>query len=264
MRTGIAGWGLAAAGMALVWVLHRRLRNAGIVDVAWAAEVAMVAGLFAAIGDGWPARRAAIAAVMMIWGGRLSLYLLRDRVIGRPEDGRYLALRQRWGARATSRFFWFFQAQAIAAVFFALPALLAAANPAPAFSAIEAIALGLWVLALAGETTADRQLERFKADPAHRGRTCQAGLWRYSRHPNYFFEWLMWVAYGLFALGAPFGAAALLCPAAMLYLLLRVTGIPPTERQALRSREDYRRYQQTTSAFVPWKRRREQREGNGG
>ena len=111
----------------------------------------------------------------------------------------------------------------------------------------------LWAVALTGEAVADRQLARFKARPSSRGRTCREGLWRYSRHPNYFFEWLVWVAYALFALASPYGALALICPVVMLYLLFRVTGIPATEAQALRSKgDDYRRYQATTSVFVPW------------
>jgi steroid 5-alpha reductase family enzyme len=107
--------------------------------------------------------------------------------------------------------------------------------------------------AITGEALADAQLAAFKRDAANRGRVCEAGLWRYSRHPNYFFEWLIWVAYFVFAVGSPWGWVALIGPASILYLLLRVTGIPMTEEQSLRSRGDaYRRYQRTTSAFIPW------------
>jgi steroid 5-alpha reductase family enzyme len=112
------------------------------------------------------------------------------------------------------------------------------------------------MVAFTGEVTADRQLERFKADAVNGGRTCQVGLWRHSRHPNYFFEWLMWVACATFASGSPWGWTAFVCPAAMIVLLVKVTGIPPTEAQAIRSLGDaYREYQRTTSAFVPWFRR---------
>jgi steroid 5-alpha reductase family enzyme len=97
------------------------------------------------------------------------------------------------------------------------------------------------------------QLNAFKANAANRGKTCRAGLWKYSRHPNYFFEWLIWVAFCLFAIDSKYGYLALFPPALMLYFLFRVTGIPATEAQALRTRgEDYRRYQETTSVFVPW------------
>ena len=108
-------------------------------------------------------------------------------------------------------------------------------------------------MALAGESAADRQLEAFRRDPANRGKTCRVGLWRVSRHPNYFFEWLVWVAYFVFALASPWGWVTIYCPALMLFFLFRVTGIPATEAQALKSRgEDYRQYQRTTSAFFPW------------
>jgi steroid 5-alpha reductase family enzyme len=118
---------------------------------------------------------------------------------------------------------------------------------------IEWTALGLWLIGIAGESVADYQLKQFKADPANKGKTCDAGLWNYSRHPNYFFEWLIWVSYFVFALGSPFGWVSLIAPLLMIYFLLKVTGIPATEEQALKTKgEAYRRYQQTTSAFIPW------------
>jgi len=247
------GWILAAAVMALLWAGHLRLGNAGLVDPGWTGLVAALAIIDACYSDGLPARRSAIGFMMGSWGARLTIFLLYDRVIGRPEDGRFVELRRKFGVHATPRFFWFFQSQAFAAVLFSLPALLAASNDARDFSALEYIAAGLWIVAFSGETTADRQLLHFKMDPDNRGRVCQIGLWRVSRHPNYFFEWLMWVAYALFASAAPWGWVAFVCPAILLFLLLKVTGIPPTEAQAVRSRGDeYRRYQATTSAFVPW------------
>jgi steroid 5-alpha reductase family enzyme len=104
-----------------------------------------------------------------------------------------------------------------------------------------------------GESAADFQLMYFKSKPANHGVICQVGLWKYSRHPNYFFESLIWIAFALFAMGSPYGYVALIAPMLILYFLFRVTGIPATEAQALRSKgESYRRYQQTTSAFVPW------------
>jgi steroid 5-alpha reductase family enzyme len=247
------GWILAAAVMALLWAGHLRLENAGLVDPGWTGLVAALAIIDACYSDGLPARRSAIGFMMGSWGARLAIFLLYDRVIGRPEDGRYVELRRTFGTRAATRFFWFFQAQAVAAVLFSLPALLAASNAAREFSILEYVAAGLWIVAFSGETTADRQLLHFKMDPDNRGRVCQVGLWRFSRHPNYFFEWMMWVAYALFAAASPWGWLAVVCPALMLFLLLRVTGIPATEAQAIRSRGDeYRRYQTTTSRFVPW------------
>jgi steroid 5-alpha reductase family enzyme len=130
---------------------------------------------------------------------------------------------------------------------------LSALNPQPQLAVFEYAGTALWLVAWIGEFLADSQLQSFKSNPANRGTTCRVGLWRYSRHPNYFFEWLIWVAFAVFAMGSPFGYVAVFAPLLMLFFLFRVTGIPATEAQALRSKgDDYRRYQQTTSAFVPW------------
>ena len=253
----LPGWIVAFAVMALLWAWHLRAKNAAIVDVGWTALVGGLSVFYALrVVDGMPGRRLALAAMLGSWGARLTVMLLYDRVLGRPEDGRYANLRLRKGARANAWFFWFFQAQAVAAIFFSIPALVAVLNPADEFSVVEFVAAALWVVGFAGESTADRQLLHFRLDPQNRGKTCQVGLWRYSRHPNYFFEFVMWVAYALFASATPSGWIAFACPAVMLFLLLKVTGIPPTEAQALRTRGDeYREYQRTTSVFVPLPRR---------
>jgi steroid 5-alpha reductase family enzyme len=246
-------WIAAALVMAALWAWQRKIANAGIAEAAWPPLVGALAVLDAALGNGAWTRRSAIAWMMGSWGARLGVYLVWDRVLGRVEPPRYRTLRAGWREQADARFFWLFQKAAAAAAFFSLPAALAVINRSPALSPLELGAALLWVLAFAGETTADRQLLRFRNDGATRGRICRAGLWRYSRHPNYFFEWLMWVAYGLFASASPGGWVALGCPALMLYLLCNVTGIPRAEAQALQSRGDeYRMYQQTTSAFLPW------------
>jgi steroid 5-alpha reductase family enzyme len=255
-------WALAAALMAGLWLWHRRLGNVGVVDVGWTLGVVVASLLFAITGTGSVARRSLIAAMVAIWGLRLATHLLRDRVLGRPEDPRYTEMRERGSWAAGGNFFPFFQAQALLAVFMALPAWLASSNPDPRVAVVEWAAVALWAVGLTGEAAADRQLARFKTKPESRGRTCRDGLWRYSRHPNYFFEWVIWMAFALFA--SPPGSGrgltpllAWLCPTLMLYLLFRVTGIPATEAQAVRSRgDDYRRYQATTSAFFPWLPRR--------
>jgi steroid 5-alpha reductase family enzyme len=240
--------------MAAVWVVAVRIRNAGIVDVAWSANFTLLAVLYATLGAGFLPRRLLIGGMTIAWSLRLASYLYRRVMGAHPvEDGRYLRLREQWGRGANRRFFWFFQLQAALNLLLAAPLLVACLNPAPAIHPLEWAGLALWAVALVGEAVADRQLEAFRRDPASRGRTCRSGLWRYSRHPNYFFEWLVWVAYFVFALASPLGWATVFCPALMLYFLFRVTGIPATEEQALRSRgEDYREYQRTTSVFVPW------------
>ncbi|MDZ7747605.1 MAG: DUF1295 domain-containing protein [Halofilum sp. (in: g-proteobacteria)] len=244
------GWLAMAVIMAALWAVQWRTRNAGIVDVCWALGVGILGVAFAALAAGDPARRALIGACAGLWGLRLGGYLLA-RVRAEAEDGRYQALRRRWGARTQPCMFAFFQVQALWAVLFAIPMLVAAGNPAPAGWA-DALGVAIWLVAVGGEVTADRQLARFRRDPANRGGVCSVGLWRYSRHPNYFFEWLHWWAYVAFGLAGPYGWITLMGPLLMLVFLLKVTGVPPTEARALESRgEAYRAYQRTTNRFFP-------------
>ena len=239
--------------MFVLWLIHFPMRNAAIVDGGWAGGLALLAILYAAVGPGYAPRRLMIGAMGGVWGLRLSLYLLTTRVFGHPEEGRYVALRKKWVTGIGWKFLIFFEAQAVLCILLSVPFLVATLNGEPRLSVLETSAATLWVISLAGESLADRQLHRYKLNPANQGKTCRAGLWNYSRHPNYFFEWLIWVSYALFALASPYGYWALTAPALMLFFLFRVTGIPATERQALRTKgDDYRRYQQSTSAFVPW------------
>jgi steroid 5-alpha reductase family enzyme len=167
------------------------------------------------------------------------------------EDARYQTLRRRWPG--PWRFLGFFELQAVLVVIFSLPFLLVSRNAEPAFAQVEIAGMVLALGALVGEAVADLQLQRFKRDPVNAGRVCDAGLWHYSRHPNYFFESLVWWGFFLASLGSPDGWTTIACPLLMLYFLFRVTGIPLTEEYALRSKgEAYREYQRTTSAFVPW------------
>jgi steroid 5-alpha reductase family enzyme len=253
LKLAACAWVAAAVMMLALWIWYRRKRNAGIVDVGWSLSLPLMTALYAALGPGYLWRRWLLAAMFCVWGVRLGLYLLRDRIAGRAEDRRYADLRARRSPAATLDFFLFFQAQALLAVVLSVPALIAVFNDVPHIAGLEIVALLLWAIAVVGEAVADRQLERFKTRRSSRGRTCRDGLWRYSRHPNYFFEWMVWVAYALFALASPWGPLALTCPVVMLFLLFRVTGIPATEAQALRTKgDDYRHYQATTSVFVPW------------
>ena len=185
---------------------------------------------YATIASGQSGRRVLLAVLAATWSMRLAVYLLVDRVLGKPEDGRYQMLRQNWGDKASVFFLAFFQIQAIWAVMFSIPFLPVAYNP-NALGLLDALAIGVWLLAVAGETLADRQLARFRADPQNRGKTCQVGLWRYSRHPNYFFEWIHWFTYVCLGLGSPYGWVTLMGPVVMLLFLYKVTGIPYTEKR---------------------------------
>jgi steroid 5-alpha reductase family enzyme len=252
---------LVCGVMVLTFALGRRLHNYSYVDIAWSANFALLAALYGLCGSGLPARRLLVATMVSLWSVRLAWHLGR-RVIGHPEEGRYVELRSRWGQNGRAAFerrmLRFYLIQAALDIVLAWPMLLAATNGDPVIAPIEWAAALLWLVAIAGETVADWQLARFKANPASQGKVCDQGLWSWSRHPNYFFEWLVWVAYALLALAVPgIGWSGLLMPALMLYFLLRVTGIPATEAQALRSKgAAYADYQARTSAFVPMPPRR--------
>ena len=248
-------WIAAAVAMFLAWLLQLFTRNAGLVDAVWASCLSASALFYAGTGHGGIVARAAVAVLGGFWGCRLCLHILA-RVLTEHEDGRYRHLRERWQGNPF-KFFLLFQAQAVAVVLFSLPLHAAAQGPADVMTPAVAAGIAIWIVGLCGETLADYQLARFRRDVRNRGKTCRSGLWRYSRHPNYFFEWLHWFAYIFIAAGAYNAALAWLGPLLMLVALRWISGIPHTEAQALRSRgEDYRAYQRETSVFVPWFTRR--------
>ncbi len=239
---------------ALSFVLARRINNYGIVDILWSYSFAALVIFYAFFSDGWVVRKAMIATMAIIWSLRLGTHLGR-RVIGHHpvEDGRYVQLRKDWANNFTLKMAAFFQMQALSVVVLGVAFFIVNLNPVPQLHWLEITGAALWLLAIMGEARADAQLAAFKRDKKNHGRVCAIGLWRYSRHPNYFFEWLIWVSFFVFALGSPWGWTAAIGPLSILYLLLRVTGIPLTEEQSLRSKgAAYRHYQTTTSAFIPW------------
>lgn len=245
--------GCCALLMLVLWLLHFPLRNAAIVDAGWSLGMPLCALVYAYKAGGDHQRSWILAGMVLLWGLRLGGYLLFTRVFGFPEEGRYVALRKKWKTNISFKFLIFFEAQAVLCGLLSLPFLLAASNPAPGFGPFEYAGIALWQAGWVGESLADWQLWRFKSNPANKGRTCRQGLWRYSRHPNYFFELMVWIGYAVFALPAPNGYWAFLSPAIMYFFLMKVTGIRPTEAQALRTKgADYEEYQRTTNAFVPW------------
>lgn len=246
-------WGAAAVLMLLLWAWQVRSRDASVVDVAWAYAVGAAACAALALGDGDAGRRAALAVLAAAWSLRLGTHLLVDRMVkAKGEDSRYRHWRELCGPGWNRVAFGFFQAQAVFVAIFALPAVAGAADPRPFGAWSDYAALAVWAAGIITECAADAQLARWRRDPANAGRTCRAGLWRWSRHPNYFGEWLQWIAWPLLALGSPLGWWLALHPLVVLVFLLYLTGIPHTERRALLSRgEDYRRYQRATSPFIP-------------
>jgi steroid 5-alpha reductase family enzyme len=247
----LVGAVLASVAMTVLWALQVRLHDASHVDVGWAVLIACCAIAYALLADGNFGHRVLAAALAAIWGFRLGGYLLFDRILGKDEDGRYQELRRRWGEQANARFFVFFQAQALFVVFFSLPFAFIALDSSSNFGAVVWIGVAVWAIGSVGTIVADRQLARWRADPENKGKTARGGLWRWSRHPNYFFEFTNWCGIALVATASTWGWIAWTVPAGLLFLLFRVTGIPETEAQALRSRSDYAEYQRTTSVFVP-------------
>ncbi|CAM5485385.1 hypothetical protein MAUB1S_08140 [Mycolicibacterium aubagnense] len=248
------------AGMSLAWLAWRRTKNSGWVDTVWTFSVGIV-GLAGALlpptgADAIGSRRAMVAAFACLWALRLGLHIAR-RTRGITDDPRYARLLQGWGADAPRQMFVLLQKQALVSIPLGLAMVLAAANPQPALGPQDWLAVVVMAVAIAGEATADAQLRRFAADnrgPDNPGRkVCEVGLWRWSRHPNYFFEWLGWLAYPLLAIGAwQWGWLALAAPVCMYWLLAYVSGVPPLEEHMLATRGDaYRAYQRRTSTFFP-------------
>ncbi|HVW16071.1 MAG TPA: DUF1295 domain-containing protein [Mucilaginibacter sp.] len=240
--------------MLLVWFWAHRIKNAGVVDIFWSYNFPVIAIILLVLAPGFEARKILICGMVIIAGSRLGTHIL-TRTLSHihEEEGRYQQLRKEWGPNPDRVFFWFFQAQALSNVILALPFFLICVNTSATLSPLEYAGVALWLISVSGEAIADGQLRSFKKDPANKGKVCRNGLWNYSRHPNYFFQWTMWMSYFVFALASPYGYLAIISPAIILYLLLKVTGIPITEEQSIRSRGDtFREYQKTTSAFIPW------------
>lgn len=252
----MTGLAIAVSYFFLTWLISVRIRNYGLLDAAWSYGVAILAPFYALMGPGDPIRKWAMTATGVAWSLRLGTYILRRVISHHPvEDARYQTLRARWPGSAM--FLLFFELQAVLAVVFSLPFLLMAFNPEPGLKPVEVLGLLLALISLGGETLADSQMKAFKADSGNQGKVCQAGLWHYSRHPNYFFEFMIWTGFFLAALGSPWGWTTLVCPLLMLHFLLNVTGVKLSEEYSLKSKgEAYRDYQRTTSAFVPWFRKK--------
>lgn len=244
---------LLSVVMSGAWVLQRMTGNSGWVDAVWSFGLGLAGLVLALVPNGPTTRQIVVAALIAVWSVRLGSHIAQRSAQG-PEDARYAALRDEWGARFQFRLFMFLQVQALAAALLGLSMMLAAHNPAPFPRALDVAGIVVLIIAVAGEGIADEQLRRFKKNPANRGRVCDAGLWSWSRHPNYFFEWFGWVAYPLLAIdtsgGWYWGWLALSGPAFMYWLLVHVSGIPLLEQQMLKSRGDaFRAYQTRVSAF---------------
>jgi steroid 5-alpha reductase family enzyme len=253
-------WFLAALGlpisigwMTLAWLLAKRWNNAAIGDAAWALGFTVLAVVDFAFGEGGM-RKTLLCTMTAIWSLRLGVFLLVRLAKIRAEGGRYVVLRERFPRHAWLLFFGWFQLQAVLMAVLALPLVTVAMDYRDGFGPWQWAGMALWLAGLLGQALADYELLRFRT--RRDGAVCQVGTWRWSRHPNYFFGWLVWVGFGVFAMGSPEGWIALSAPLLVLISLLGASGVPAVEAHAARVRDGYDEYQCTTSAFVPWLTRR--------
>jgi steroid 5-alpha reductase family enzyme len=244
--------------MTIAWQIQRSTGHTAWIDVCWTFGTGLVACVGSLIplqqGATPSARQIVVATLIAIWSLRLGGHLL-SRTLKHGDDPRYRDLINQWGTTADKRMFWQVQAQAVVALILAVSVAIAAHNPRPQLEFTDVVGAGVLLVGLIGEAVSDWQLRQFRADPANRARICEAGLWKWSRHPNYFFEWFCWLAYPLIAIDGsyPQGWIALLAPACMYWILVYVSGIPPLEQHMLRSRgAQFREVQARTRAFVPF------------
>jgi steroid 5-alpha reductase family enzyme len=244
--------------MAGAWLAWRITQNSGWVDATWTFGLGAIGclGALVSYSGGTPTPRQTIVAVLIaFWSLRLGAHIAY-RTAQIADDPRYARLLRGWGATASRKMFWLLQKQAVVSIPMVISVILAARNPAPALRVQDLLAVLVLVVAIIGEGIADTQLRRFRSDPRNDDRICNVGLWRWSRHPNYFFEWVGWLAYPLFAVDVggvyPWGWAAIAGPVCMYWLLVHISGIPPLEEHMLERRHDaFRTYQANTSAFFP-------------
>jgi steroid 5-alpha reductase family enzyme len=242
------------------WLVQQRTGNSGWVDTIWTFSV----GLVGAASAVWPVqaggpnvRQWLVSALVALWSARLGTHIA-VRTAGISDDPRYAAFAEAWGTSAPRKMFLFLQNQALGSIPLVFAIFVAAHFPSHELRLQDWLGVLVLLAGIAGEAVADAQLKRFRELPGSRGQVCDIGLWRWSRHPKYFFEWLSWLAYPVIAISLAdplsylWGWAALLAPAFMYWILVYVTGIPPLETQMLRSRGDrYREYQSRTSIFFP-------------
>jgi steroid 5-alpha reductase family enzyme len=240
-----------AALMLGTWLLSLALRNASIVDIVWGLGFVVVAWVSRAVGDGLDARMWLITAMVTLWGLRLAGYLFW-RNSGHGEDFRYRAMRKRHGSRfPLVSLYTVFLFQGLMMFVVSLPAQLGQDDPTPDLGVVAYIGVALWAIGIFFETVGDAQLARFKADPANSGKVMNRGLWRYTRHPNYFGDACVWWGIAIVAAETGSGAWGLIGAVLMNVLLRRVSGVVLLEKSLTKRREGYDQYIATTSPFIP-------------
>lgn len=241
----------SAGAFFLLWLIQLRTQDASWVDVLWATSIGLIALYIYTCYSVHTLRHTLILLCSLLWSGRLAFHIARRLLMLKHEDSRYQTMRAHFGARAHFKFLLFFEIQALFVMIFATPIMIALLSRPATFGLNDFVGLIIFFTAWLGETIADKQLLTHRATQGANV-TCQRGLWRYSRHPNYFFEWMHWFAYACFSWHSPLFWVTALVPFVMLVFLLKLTGIPHAERESLKKKPDYAQYQRTTSPFIPW------------
>jgi steroid 5-alpha reductase family enzyme len=234
------------------WLVSLRLENVSIVDIVWGAGFVLVAWVSYALGDGVASRKMLLAWMVTLWGGRLAIYLF-VRNHGKGEDPRYVAMRKRRGDRFRIQSLWLvFGLQGVVMWIVSLPVQVGSVADQPAsLGPVEIVGVILYTIGIYIESTGDFQLSQFKADPANAGQVMDQGLWRYTRHPNYFGDFCVWWGIWIVAAATGVGIYAVVGPIVMTFFLLRVSGVAMLERSIGKRRPGYDEYMRKTNAFFP-------------
>jgi steroid 5-alpha reductase family enzyme len=249
-----ASFSLTMLVMIGCWFIYRFQRNGGVVDIGWGLSFLLTSWAYMFLGHGDFLKKLILTAMVTVWAGRLVYHLYHRYANAKSEEPRYKDLRDKWGGDPNQiLFLMLFVFQGFLVVILSLPFFIVALNATNTWSWWEFSGIVVWAIGVYGETVADRQLTRFLSNPENQKKVCNIGLWRFSRHPNYFFEIIVWIGFYLFALQTPGGSLAIISPILMAYLIIYVSGIPMAEAQSLKSKgELYHDYQEKTSVIIPW------------
>jgi len=246
-----SGWLIAALVMLILWLFYLRDKEPGLVDIGWATCIGCATWWMFYHIPVRGTRQWGLLLCVAFWSVRLVTLLIMRMAKGQ-KDQRYVELSSRWKSGLNWKYLLFFQAQAFTVALLLIPIALSLLASEPTWTYWDTAGTLIFIIGMTGEMLADRQMARFRGNPNNHKKVCYVGLWRYSRHPNYFFESLIWISYAVIAMNHPLGFIGWVSPAVIIISILKITGIPPTEQLLLASKGDaYREYQRKTSVFIP-------------
>lgn len=248
----LVGAAIAIACMMIsIWAISLVMRDASIVDIAWGSGFVVVAWVSYWLSDGNSTRSFVLTILTTIWGLRLAIYLAK-RNLGHGEDFRYRAMRKHHGDKfAIVSLYTVFGLQGVLMFIVSLPVQLGQVRQEPNFGVVGVLGVLIWGVGIYFESVGDAQLAKFKRDPANQGKVMNQGLWRYTRHPNYFGDFCVWWGLGVIAVETSIGIYGLIGPVVMTILLVKVSGVAMLDRSLIKRKPGYEEYVATTSAFIP-------------